>query len=98
MGKSYHKVLGFRDRNPYMKKIANRRFRKNQKYMDIANGKAYRKVTNPWDICDWHFNYYSVQDLIASCREDWNRYSYLQDDFGSFDNYVSKEIARYRRK
>lgn len=22
---------------------------------DIANGKAYRKVYNPWDIVDWKF-------------------------------------------
>ncbi|MGD1523942.1 hypothetical protein [Vibrio owensii] len=98
MGKSYNKVLGFRDRNPYMKKIANRRFRRNQKYMDIANGKAYRKVTNPWDICDWSFNFYSISELTAYCRRDWERYAYLREDYKNFDSYLSKEIARNRCK
>lgn len=33
------------------KKIANRRVRRFNR--DIANGKAYRKLYESWEICDW---------------------------------------------
>lgn len=33
------------------KRVANKRVRNE----DTADGKAYRKVSNPWDICDFKF-------------------------------------------
>lgn len=33
------------------KRLANKRARRT----DVADGKAYRKVSNSWDICDWKF-------------------------------------------
>lgn len=39
-------------RVPLAKRKANRAVRKAK---DVADGKAYRKESNPWDIRDWSF-------------------------------------------
>lgn len=36
----------------YAKKEANRKVRRHD---DVPNGKAYRKVSDPWSICDYKF-------------------------------------------
>jgi len=57
MARSYKKTPILKDRNPYMKTFANRIVRRRLSKPDygLANGKAYRKVVNSWDICDWVF-------------------------------------------
>jgi hypothetical protein len=40
-------------RSKQAKREANRRVRKTE---EVADGKAYRKVSNPWDIRDWSFH------------------------------------------
>lgn len=56
MSRSYRKVGGWKDQNTFMKKCANRRVRHKK---DIPNGKAYRKYTCSYDICDWRDLYFS---------------------------------------
>ncbi len=45
------------------KRQANRRVRKSNQ---IANGNDYRKIFNPWDICDWKF----FGD-VRECEKPW---------------------------
>jgi len=98
VSRSFNKVIGSRDRNPYMKKLANRKFRRSQKYFDIANGNSYRKVTNPWDICDWRFNYYSHAEFEASCRRDWDRWADIHAEYRNFEQYLASELTRFTGK
>jgi len=37
---------------------------------DIADGNAYRKVTNPWDICDYRW-FVSEKDLKKHWPKPW---------------------------
>lgn len=54
MSRSYKKHAWACDRNPFIKSFANRRLRRLDPMKDVAaSGKWYRKVTNPWYICDW---------------------------------------------
>lgn len=56
MSRSYKKNPRNKDNaggKKWQKRVANKKVRR---YDDIIqNGKAYRKITDPWDICD--FNY-----------------------------------------
>ncbi len=57
MGKSYRKPWatdGYKGskRRQFYKNRANRVIRKSK---DVPNGKAYKKFTDPWDICDYRF-------------------------------------------
>jgi len=51
MSRSYRKPYKI-DSSPYEKRQANRRIRKTD---DIANGNHYRKLTDPYDICDYRW-------------------------------------------
>lgn len=60
MSRSYRKSFitdGYKGskRRQYFKKYANHVIRKTD---DIANGSAFKKVSDTWDICDyrWYFN------------------------------------------
>ncbi len=55
MSRSYKKHPGFVDRNPFMKRQANKKVRRTS---GITNGKSYRKVSDPYSICD-HKDVYS---------------------------------------
>lgn len=52
MSRSFKKSPWICDRNPEMKKKFNRRFRKSAPY-EFADGKAYRKFSQSYDICDF---------------------------------------------
>lgn len=61
MSRSYRKpwiVDGYGTRHKrYAKNLANRTIRRKGIDFEIASGKAYRKITNPWDICDYKWCY-----------------------------------------
>lgn len=50
MSRSYRKVGGLIDRNPWAKKYANRRLRHMK---DVPSGNAFKKFTDPYEICDF---------------------------------------------
>jgi hypothetical protein len=50
-------------RKRYAKNLANRTVRRKSIDYEIASGKAYRKLTNPWDICDFKYRYRSEPRL-----------------------------------
>ena len=53
MSRSYKKYPCIKDCSKHGKRFANKRVRRTK---DIPDGKAYRKVYNPWDISDWSFS------------------------------------------
>ncbi len=59
MSRSFKRTAGFCDRNPFNKNRANRRVRKD---WTIPNGGAYRKVYEPWDICDFRFLFFNERE------------------------------------
>ena len=65
MSRSYKKTPVIKDHNSGMKATANRKLRRklNQKCdFPIADGNAYRRVVDSWEISDWRF------------RETWREY------------------------
>ena len=61
MSRSFKKVPGHCDRNPFAKKVANRKVRRD---WTIPSGGAYRKAYESWDICDFRFLYFDAFDLV----------------------------------
>lgn len=56
MSRSYKKYPVIKDKNSGMKKCANRKIRRSKYMEDIPNGKAYRKFSETYDICDYIFH------------------------------------------
>ena len=73
MAHSYKKFPGFSDndnRKFFQKRAANRVVRHT---MEVSNGKAYRKLYNPWKICDHNCRYYSKADGWNMAEKfDWD--------------------------
>jgi hypothetical protein len=67
MSRSRKKTPGWCDRNPWMKRYANRRFRRFKG--EVQDGNWYRHYTDPWDICDYKWLYFSKQEVIREIEE-----------------------------
>ena len=74
MSKSYKKTPLFCDRNPWMKKYANRRFRRhtNNPENEIQNGRWYSRYTEPWDICDYKSGCFTKNKVLQNIDEGKN--------------------------
>jgi hypothetical protein len=61
MSRSYRAPYGIdgygTKRKSYDKNYANRKIRKKSIEYEIADGSSYRKITDPWDICDFRIRY-----------------------------------------
>ena len=69
MSRSRKKVGGFVDRNPFMKKYANRQLRRlSPEQFEYEFGRQARvhKYTCPWNICDWRDVYFSEAEVLHS--------------------------------
>jgi len=69
MAHSFKKNPGFSDNDcckVFQKKEANHKVRRTK---DVPNGKAYRKLYNPWKICDCNCRYYSKNDLYYAIHK-----------------------------
>lgn len=53
MSRSYKKVGGFCDRNPWAKRCANKRVRRHKG--DLPDGCWYKRLYEQYDICDFKF-------------------------------------------
>ena len=75
MSRSYKKTPGWTQSSGlrggnFYKKYANRRFRK---YTGpVQNGGWFKQYTNPYDICDYKFLYYSENEVDLAV-EDYPR-------------------------
>lgn len=52
MSRSYKKQIHKQRNDKCYKKLSNRLIRR---YKDIVNGKFFKRILDPWDICDWAF-------------------------------------------
>ncbi len=67
MSRSYKKIAGFTDYTRKYTKWAKRQANKKvRRAYNVPNGKAYRKVYNPWDIHDWVWLCFTRRELIDS--------------------------------
>ena len=72
MSRSYKKTPGFCDRNPFSKRQANKRVRKD---WTIASGGAYRKRFESWNICDFRFLIFDRRSLVEFYEDKlWKPY------------------------
>ena len=60
MSRSFKKVPGFCDRDPYAKRLANRKVRRD---WTVPNGGGYRKAYESWDICDFRFLFFNEAEI-----------------------------------
>ena len=67
MSHSFKKTPGYVDRNPWWKNYYNRRIRHFDG--DVGNGGWYKRVSEPWSICDWRTCYFNILDI-----EEHDRY------------------------
>ena len=80
MSRSYKKVLGWTDQqrrgkgSKWAKNQANRKVRRYKK--DLVNGKAYKKLYDPWNICDWKFLVWSEQEVQELLDMGWYKHRY----------------------
>ncbi|MND11975.1 hypothetical protein D3C87_505010 [compost metagenome] len=101
MSRSYNKTMGYCDRNPFMKKYFNRKIRRVSVEVEIGNGCHYRKMSDPWSICDFTMLTYSEQELRHDiwndwCRElRWGRAHKLAE---SFEAYYRANVVEYKKK
>jgi len=75
MSRSYRKpwvIDGYGSKwKKFMKNYANRRIRKKDKV--IQNGKAYKKITNSWEICDYKWRIDLKDPFYAEETWKYNR-------------------------
>lgn len=58
MSRSYKKVAGWCDSNPFMKARANRRIRQLSVDEELPSGCTYKRHSQQYDICDFKSLYY----------------------------------------
>lgn len=85
MSRSYREpvfVEGYKSKTKkWRKRDANKRVRS---ALDVPNGKGYRKITNPWDICDYKIR--------------WSPYSYYYFYNGEMREIKPSPEWKARRK
>jgi hypothetical protein len=82
MSRSYQKTAGWTDKwrtKNFIKRYANKKVRKTK---DIPNGKAFKKLYESYDICDYKFLFYSKKEVLENCKRI----------------YTEKRIYRYYMK
>ena len=95
MSRSRKSVPGYVDRNPYAKKMANRRIRNIVVKLDenydntnheVPNFGKYVKYSEQWDICDWRWCFHTARSLksyvdsFGGIRWGFRGHSFRNDD------------------
>ncbi|HAH17786.1 MAG TPA: hypothetical protein DCL29_02025 [Eubacterium sp.] len=94
MSRSYKKHPRVKDKNNKgMKKYANKKVRHTK---DIPNGKAYKKVFESWDICDycWIWTWKEAIDAYNQAPAD----SWIRKHFETLEKYLIYWEKCVRRK
>jgi len=73
MARSFKHTPGWCDRNPKAKKLANRRVRRYKG--NLSDGCEYRKLSEPYDICDYTFLYHTPSALLRESEEVGGRWT-----------------------
>lgn len=103
MSRSFKKVPGYVDRNPFMKRYSNKSLRRASRasLQAISDPNAYdhkvssfssfkRCSVNPYDICDWRFMCFSEKELMTYCVQR------TLPDF-EFVSYFTTKVKEYRK-
>jgi hypothetical protein len=101
MSRSYRKVYGHCDRNPFMKNLANRRVRRVDVNTTVPNGRAYKKFSCSYDICDFRSIDYTKKQFVDTLISLYKRGFYRREMDRlniSFEEIVRREIKRDRSK
>lgn len=85
MSRSYKKHFRCKQKNSKIeKKRANKKVRHFKS--DLPNGKAYRKLFESWDICDWNW-IWTKQDAINGYNRKSNS-SWVNDHYETLEEYL----------
>jgi len=94
MSRSYKKTPGFCDRSPFNKKQANKKVRKTK---IVPNGKAYKKLYESYNICDFKCLYFSDLQILNSITvEYWyTRWKYdAHKEYEQDRNWIRKAYMK----
>lgn len=74
MSRSYRKHPFIADRNPFLKKMFNRRLRRksNKIPFDMPNGGRYKRLNDSYDICDFSIGYRTYQEFYDNFRDGFD--------------------------
>lgn len=101
MSRSWKKVYGHSDRNPFMKNQASRRIRHLNCDQVVPDGAAYRKYFCSYDICDFKSLDYTESQFLASFNRLFSRGWFgreLEAHNLSFEDIVRRERHKSRSK
>ena len=76
MSRSFKHVPGWTDNGlhrRFAKRQANKRLRKTP---DVPNGRAFRKYSETWDICDYRMLHFERRVRLEAYFQDWANYSW----------------------
>ncbi len=106
MSRSWKKTYGFCDRDPFMKKYANKKIRNQKIGLDedwiepICSGGSYRKNFCSYNICDYRFIYFESEPMqLMDIKKDNDlllMYRYQLKEVKEKD-YL-RELKRRKRK
>lgn len=72
MSRSYKKYPYYGPKDQDYKKISNRKIRRmGKRGEDLPDGNAYRKVIDPWDICDYSTSITWEDEIASAKRQLW---------------------------
>ncbi len=73
MSRSYKKTYCVKDKNPGVKQIFNRKFRRTMKSVDFDDVPKqpgyYRRCNERWDLCEYKSMYFGFQDFLDGVKK-----------------------------
>ena len=102
MGKSYRKNPIVKDNGKSkkeMKSLANRKVRRklNDPDFNIADGKAYKKEFESWDIADF-ISRWTKEDAIKEYESKSKKYRWFKEEWPTLDDYLNYWEKTMHRK
>jgi len=98
VSRSYKKNPWLKDRNPWAKRMANKKVRRFKK--DLANGNAYKKVSCSYNICDYKWRTTLFEHLESEKRwaEEINiSRRWFVRSIGEYEYDEKKEIKNWKK-
>ena len=102
MSKSYRKNPIVKDNGKSkkeMKSLANRKVRRklNDPDFNIADGKAYKKEFESWDIADF-ISRWTKEDAIKEYESKSKKYRWFKEEWPTLDDYLNYGEKTMHRK
>ena len=102
MGKSYRKNPIVKDNGKSkkeMKSLANRKVRRklNDPDFNIADGKAYKKEFESWDIADF-ISRWTKEDAIKEYESKSKKYRWFKEEWPTLEDYLNYWEKTMHRK